>query len=125
MFGLTNQEIALLIVRMVVGSVFVLHGSQKVFGWFGGPGLNGFASWLGTLGIPAWLAYVSAFSELIGGLMILVGFMAPLAAFFLAINMLVAIYLVHLPHGYFTQNNGFEYPLNLLFLCLAIIFGYW
>jgi len=120
----TNQEIALFIVRFVVGSVFILHGAQKVFGIFGGSGLAGFANWLRTLGIPAWLGYVSAFVELVGGVMVLAGIFAPAAAAVLAVNMAAAIYLVHLPNGYFVQSGGWEYSFNLILLCVAIIFGY-
>jgi putative oxidoreductase len=120
---LRNKELALFLVRLVVGSVFVLHGGQKVFGWLGGPGLTGFVTWLGTLGVPAWLGYVAAFVELVGGCMVLFGIAAEIGALFLAIQMAVAIYLVHWPHGYFVQNNGFEYPLSLIVLCLAIIVG--
>lgn len=122
MFG-NNQALALFIVRLVVGSVFILHGSQKVFGLFGGPGLEGFAKWLSTLGIPAVLAYAGAFIELLGGIAILFGIAAQVGAIAVAADMLVAIYLVHWSHGYFIQNNGFEYALNLILLCVAIIIG--
>lgn len=118
-----NPALALFMVRAVVGSVFVLHGSQKVFGILGGPGLYGYAAWLATLGIPSWLAYVGAFAELIGGLMVLLGIAPQLGAVVLMGDMITAIYLVHLPHGYFIQNNGWEYPFNLILLCLAIIIG--
>lgn len=121
--ALQNKDAALLLVRIIVGSTFIAHGSQKVFGAFSGPGLVGFAQWIGTLGLPSWLGYVSAFGELLGGLMVLTGFMAELGAFVLVINMAVAIGLVHWKHGYFVQNNGYEYPLNLLLLCIAIIIG--
>lgn len=122
MFG-THPELALFIIRLMLGSTFILHGSQKVFGLFGGPGLAGFAGWLATLGIPAWLAYLGAILELTGGISVIFGIATQLGAFFLACDMIVAIYLVHLSHGYFIQNNGFEYPFNLILICIALILG--
>ena len=122
MFG-NNAALALFIVRFVVGSVFILHGSQKVLGLFGGPGLQGFAQWLSTLGVPNIFAYLGALSEFIGGLMVLLGIATEMGALLLATDMAVAIYLVHLHSGYFSQNGGFEYPLNLILLCIALIIG--
>ena len=118
-----NYELALLIVRVVVGSIFVLHGAQKVFGLFGGPGLAGFATWLAPMGVPTWLAYSAALSELVAGTMVLLGIAAELGACMIIVQMAVAIYLVHWPHGYFIQDNGFEYALNSMALCVAIIVG--
>jgi len=115
--------IALFLVRLVLGSTFILHGMQLVFGWLGGPGLTGFSKWLGTLGIPAILAYAGAFSELIGGLLVLLGIYTEFGALLIAATMMTAICLVHLKKGYFSQNGGFEYPLNLMILCLALIIG--
>lgn len=118
-----NPELALFIVRLMLGSTFALHGAQKVFGLFGGPGLQGFAGWVHTLGVPLWLGYVGALAEFIAGCMVLFGIAAEVGAVILAIDMAVAMYLVHLPHGYFIQNNGFEYPLNLIIACAAVIIG--
>lgn len=116
-------DCALLLVRIVVGSTFVMHGLQKVFGFFGGSGVAGFTGWLATLGIPVWLSTLAACGELLGGLGVLFGVLPGLAAAGLICIMIGAIYLVHGGKGYFGQNNGFEYPLNLLLLCLAIIIG--
>lgn len=122
MFG-NNYDLALFFVRLALGSTFTMHGLQLVFGLFGGPGLNGFSSWLGTLGVPWILAYAGAFSELIGGLLVLLGIYTQVGAILIAGTMFTAICLVHLKHGYFAENKGFEYPLNLLLLCIAIILG--
>lgn len=123
-FGIErNPDLALFIVRLVVGSIFVLHGAQKVFGLFGGPGLKGFAAWIGSLGLPIVLGYVGAIAEFIGGVMVLLGIAPQLGAAVLAVDMMFAIYLVHGGKGYFIQNGGFEYPLNLILLCIAIIVG--
>lgn len=114
---------ALLLVRLVVGSIFVAHGAQKVFGLFGGPGLENFVAWATSLGLPVVLAYLAPFAEFIGGLMLLLGIVPELGALITIPVMIGAIVLVHKGHGYFMQNGGFEYPLNLIFLAIAIIIG--
>lgn len=116
-------DLALLLVRIVVGSTFVMHGLQKVFGLFGGSGLIGFTGWLATIGVPVWLSTLAAYTELLGGISVLLGIFSKLGAAGLICVMIGAIYLVHGSKGYFGQDNGFEYPLNLLLLCLAIIIG--
>lgn len=117
------QSYSLLVVRLVVGSVFILHGAQKVFGLFGGSGLNGFASWIASMGIPAFLGHIAAFSELLAGLMIFFGIATEIGALLVLPIMKVAIYFVHGKNGYFIQNEGYEYALNLLLLAVALIIG--
>lgn len=117
------QSYALWILRLVLGSVFFLHGAQKLFGWFGGPGMNGFINWIGTLGVNSFFAHLAAMAEFIGGCLMLLGIATELGALMISPVMIGAIYLVHLPHGYFIQNNGFEYTLNLILLALAVIIG--
>ena len=114
---------ALLLIRITVGSTFLAHGSQKVFGLFGGPGLRNFAAWLTTLQVPHWLSYLAALSELIGGCLILLGIATELGALLIIPIMGGAIFLVHWNKGYFLQDGGFEYPLNLLLFAIAIIIG--
>ncbi|HZW60897.1 MAG TPA: DoxX family protein [Candidatus Babeliales bacterium] len=118
-----QPQLGMFIVRLVVGSTFVLHGGQKVFGWFGGPGLDGYIDYVTSMGAAPFWGYLSAFGEFFGGLMVLIGIAAELGALIIALDMLWAIFMVHWPHGYFIQDHGFEYPLNLLLLCLALIFG--
>lgn len=69
---------ALAVIRIMLGLIFIAHGSQKVFGLFGGPGLAGFATWLGTYGLPPVLAYLAAFAEFIGGALLVTGYFAKL-----------------------------------------------
>ncbi len=114
---------ALLIVRVMLGIIFIAHGGQKVMGWFCGSGLEGFASWIGTFGIPTYLAYAAAFAEFIGGWLLLAGIAAELGALMVICVMLGAVFIVHWNHGFFMQNNGFEYPLSLVFFSLAILIG--
>jgi putative oxidoreductase len=111
----------LLFLRIGLGVVFFAHGSQKVFGWFGGPGLAATVGFMGQMGIPAPLAYLAAFTEFFGGLGVLLGLLTRTAALGLAITMLVAIFRVHLPHGFFADKQGFEYPFALLMIALALI----
>lgn len=118
-----QRGIALALVRITLGSIFFLHGAQKVFGWFGGSGLKGFVAWSSTIGIPSWLAYVAAFAELFGGILLFTGVAAEIGAL-LSIGVMVgAVVAVHWSHGYFAQAGGFEYPLNLILFSLAVILG--
>ncbi len=114
---------ALFIVRLTLGSIFILHGGQKVLGWFGGSGLQGFVNWASGMGVPTIFAYLAAFAEFFGGIMLFFGIFPELGATMIIPVMLGAVFLVHWKSGYFIQNNGFEYPLNLIFLLIAIIIG--
>lgn len=118
-----SQGWALTILRLVLGSIFILHGGQKVFGLFGGPGLEGFVAWIGTMGVPEWLAYLAAFAELIGGAMMFLGIAAEIGALLTMGVMIGAVIVVHWPNGYFGQNGGFEYPFNLALFALAVVVG--
>jgi putative oxidoreductase len=124
MIGRIKQmSLGLLIVRLALGSIFFLHGAQKVLGWFGGPGLQGFVAWTSTLGIPTPLGYLAAFAEFIGGILLFTGIAAELGALMVIPVMIGAVFAVHWSHGYFAQNGGFEYPFNLIIFALAIMVG--
>ncbi len=112
---------ALLAIRLLVGTTFALHGSQKVLGLFDGPGLAGFAHYITTLGLPAMLGYVAALVEFCCGIALALGILPQLVALLLIPVMVVAIWKVHVRHGFFGQNGGFEYPLNLIILLIVII----
>jgi len=113
----------LLLLRLVVGLLFAAHGAQKAFGWFGGPGMAGVTGFMASLGfrMPRLWAWQLMLAELAGGLALAVGFLTPLAALALAIDMLVAIALVKWPNGFFSQNNGYEFELVLLAVPVALI----
>ncbi len=117
------QAWALFIVRQILGITFLAHGGQKVFGWFGGPGLTGFAQWLSSLNVSPWLAYTGAFSEFLGAVLLILGIIPELGALLVMGVMVAAIILVHGKQGYFIQDNGFEYALNLLLFSLVSIVG--
>jgi putative oxidoreductase len=107
----------------MLGIIFIAHGGQKVLGLFGGPGLEGFAQWSATMGIPGWLAHLGAFAEFIGGILLFAGIASELGALMVIGVMLGAVWFVHWNHGFFIQNGGFEYPLSLIVFATAIVIG--
>jgi putative oxidoreductase len=115
-------DVGFLILRLVVGAVFIGHGAQKLFGWFGGHGLSGTAQFMGSLGLrPAhfWAAVV-AFAELVGGLLIALGFLGPVGPALVLAVMLVAILAVHWTKGFWNANGGLEFPLVLGTVAVAL-----
>jgi putative oxidoreductase len=119
------MAIGLLILRLFVGLTLAAHGAQKLFGWFGGYGLTGTGGFLEQLGFfPGKRhALFAGLAELVGGLFLALGFATPLAATLIISVMFVAIATVHLKHGFFNHNQGYEYNLTLAIvaLCVAII----
>jgi len=116
-------DTAVLILRVCLGIVFVAHGAQVAFGMFGGPGIEGFSNALSGLGFkPAvFWAYIGAYTELIGGLFLMAGFLTRIAAAFIFIFIVVAAFKVHLAKGFFIQNGGFEYNFVIACICLALM----
>ena len=110
------SSLGLLILRIVIGGTFMAHGSQKLFGWFDGPGLSGTTSMMEGLGLePALLlAILSGCGEFFGGLFLFLGLLTRPFAIVLMINMIVAIFSVHISHGFFITSGGYEYALVLL-----------
>jgi putative oxidoreductase len=105
----------------MIAVVFLFHGSQKLFGAFGGPGLEGFAGWLASINVPAPTlnAYLAAGAEFFGGAALLLGLGTRLAVLPLVITMIVAIVMVH-PDAFSARNNGMEYPLTLAVTLVGI-----
>jgi len=97
------------------------HGSQKLFGWFGGSGLRATGGFFGNLGFraPVLLALLAGLGE-VGGLAFAAGFLTPLAAFGIAVVMVTAIGSVHWSKGFFNGNGGYEFNLLLLGVALAV-----
>lgn len=119
---LRAADLALLILRVGLGVVFIAHGCQKVFGWFGGHGLAGTVAMMhGRLGIPVPLAYIASFTELLGGLAVLLGLFTRMGALGIAVVMSVAIATVHWKNGFFLDKQGFEYPFALLCMALSLV----
>ncbi|KRW59829.1 DoxX family protein [Pseudomonas sp. TTU2014-080ASC] len=111
------------LLRILVGIIFVAHGGQKLFGLFGGYGLEGTGQWMESIGLTPgyYLAMLSGAAEFFGGLALIVGLLARPAALALTFTMLVAIVKVHLANGLFMSNNGYEFALALMAASLAIL----
>jgi putative oxidoreductase len=118
------QRLAVLMLRLLLGFVFVMHGSQKLLGAFGGGGVAGFAGVLNKVGIEPHvpLAWAVAITEFVGGICVFFGFLTRFWAAGLAIDMGVALLKVHLANGFFISKNGFELVLTLGILALAVVF---
>ena len=119
----TRAGYGLTIVRILVGIIFVAHGSQKLFGAFGGYGLEGTGQYMASLGLtPGYLmALLSGSAEFFGGLGLVVGLLARPAALVLAATLVVAIFSVHISNGLFMSNNGYEFALALLGGVVAVL----
>ena len=114
------HDLGLLTLRLMGGSVFLFHGAQKLFGAFGGHGLEGFAGYLESLGVPfpAVSAFLAATTELLGGLALVLGLGQRLLALPLTFTMLVAAFTAH--SGFAATAGGNEYPLTLAALALGL-----
>ena len=119
----TDAGWAPLALRVPVGIIRIAHGGQKLFGLFGGYGLDGMGQWMDSVGIhPGHLmALLAGSAEFFGGLALLLGLLVRPAAAVVAFTMLVAILSVHLSHGLFMANNGYEYALALLAVTVALL----
>ena len=108
------QPLALLVMRLTLGAVMIGHGSPKVFG-----GLHHHAQFIASLGLPAWTAYLSAFAEFFGGVLVLLGLFTRVAALAICIDLSVAIVKVDIHRG---LVGGYELSLSLAALAFALIF---
>lgn len=125
---LTRNDWAPAIARLVLGLVILPHGLQKLFGMFGGPGWNGFIGFM-TQGmhVPYPLAVLAILAETAGALALILGFLGRVGAFGVAVNMLVATFLVHAPNGFFMnwggnqKGEGFEYHILAVGLALIVM----
>jgi putative oxidoreductase len=118
------MSLGLLVLRVVVGALFVGHGTQKLFGWFGGHGLDGTGAWMGSLGFRRgrfWAA-VAGLAESLGGLLLALGFLTPLAAAAIVGVMTTAVLAVHLRNGVWNSDGGYELPLVYATAATAIAF---
>jgi putative oxidoreductase len=121
----TDRSLGLLALRVPVGIIFMAHGAQKLFGWFGGYGLEGTGGFFASLGIePGFLmALLAGSAEFFGGFALIAGLLVRPAAAALAFTMLVAIFAVHFEGGLFLANNGYEFALALLAAAVALLFN--
>ena len=118
----SDAGVAALALRVPVGIILAAHGAQKLFGWFGGYGLEGTGQWMASIGLePGYLmALLAGSAEFFGGLALVLGLLTRPAAAVSAFTMLVAIFSVHFEHGLFLTNNGYEYALTLFAATVAI-----
>ncbi|AUD78816.1 DoxD-like family protein [Kangiella profundi] len=114
-FFVQNQSWAPLVIRIPLGIIFMAHGAQKLFGWFGGYGLEGTGQWLASVGFePGYImALLAGSAEFFGGLALVLGLLTRPAAIVTAFTMLMAM-TVHIGNGLFVSNNGYEFALILL-----------
>lgn len=119
----TDNSFAGLALRVPAGIIFMAHGAQKLFGSFGGYGLEGTGQWMASIGLePGFLMALGAGSaEFFGGLAILLGVLTRPASAVLAFTMIVAILAVHINNGLFISNNGYEFGLALLAISIALL----
>jgi len=123
----TNWDVSLLILRVVLGIVFFPHGAQKMLGWWGGGGFEGTMGYFTGQGVPYVLALLAILAEFLGSLGLIVGLLTRVAAFGITCVMVVAIFMVHLPNGFFMNwsgkqaGEGFEYHLLVLAITVVLM----
>lgn len=114
-----------LALRVPVGIIFAAHGAQKLFGWFGGYGLEGTGQFFASIGLnPGYLMALAAGAvEFFGGLALVLGLLVRPAAAGLSFAMLIAIFAVHIGKGFFVDKGGYEYALALFAASLSLLFS--
>ena len=115
-------NIGLLIIRLVIGLLFVGHGAQKLFGWFGGYRLKGTGGWFESIGMKPGitLALIAGLAEFVGGILFALGLLTPVAGILIAGTMAMAIIKVHAANGLWNTSNGYEFNLTLLAVAIGV-----
>jgi putative oxidoreductase len=125
----TSNNAGLTIMRLVLGTVFLAHGSQKLLGWFGGFGFSGTMKMFESVGMPGALAFLIIMTEFFAGLGLLFGLFTRIAALGIVGLMLGAISMVHFQNGFFMnwmgnqKGEGFEYHLLAIAIALGLVIG--
>ena len=119
----SNAGLAPLALRVPVGIIFMAHGAQKLFGWFGGRGLEATGKFMASLGLEpgVLMAGLAGGAEFFGGLALVLGLLVRPAAAALGVTMLVAIFGVHFSNGLFISKNGYEFALALLAASVSLL----
>jgi putative oxidoreductase len=124
LFATSNDHVVALL-RLVLGIVFFAHGAQQFHGWFHGYGFHSMMRFYEGVGIPAFFAALAIFTMFLGGIGLIVGLLARIAAAGIAVTMLVAVYMVHLPVGFFMNwygtQKGEGYEFHLLAIAIAVL----
>ena len=120
----TDNQLASLALRLPAGIIFAAHGAQKLFGWFGGYGLEGTGQFMASQGLEpgVLMALLAGSAEFFGGLALIFGVLVRPAAAVLAFTMLIAGVVVHGSAGLFLSNGGYEFALALFSASLALVF---
>lgn len=125
-FFKSENDYVFTFLRVILGITIFAHGAQKLLGWWGGYGFEGTMGFMTqALGIPALFAFLAIVFEFFGGIALIIGLGTRLNAFAIGMIMLVAIFTVHLQHGFFlggTEGSGIEFNLALLAISVAIMF---
>jgi putative oxidoreductase len=119
----TNAGWAPLAVRIPVGIIFIAHGAQKLFGAFGGYGLEATGQAFASMGLNpgSLMALLAGSAEFFGGVLLVAGFLVRPAGALLAFTMVVAIFAAHFKSGLFLSNGGYEYALALLAVSVSLL----
>ena len=119
-----SRDLGLFLIRLAVAVVFIFHGAQKLFGWFGGPGLEKTAGFFeqGGSPLPQVSAVLAGAAEFVGGLSMLLGIAMRILILPTIFTMLVAIFHVHWDKGYSLEHGGYEFPLTLALVMLGLVF---
>ena len=123
----TSNDVAFTILRFVLGVVFFAHGAQKMLGWFGGFGFHATMGFFTHMGMPAPVAFLVICTEFFGGLGLIVGLLTRVAALGIGGEMIGAIFIVHLPNGFFMnwfgnqKGEGVEYHLLVIAMAAALL----
>lgn len=117
-----SMDIGLLTVRLVIGLLFIGHGAQKMFGWFGGYGLKGTGGWLESIGVKpgVLMAFIVALFEIVGGLSFTLGLWLPVGAALIVITMIGGIVTVHGKNGLWATAGGYEYNVVLIAIAVGV-----
>ena len=117
-----SMNSALLILRLVMGLGIAAHGAQKLFGWFGGGGINGTGRFFEDVGSRpgSRFAVAAGLGEFLGGLLLVFGFLGPIGPALILSVMLAAIFSVHKGHGFFAVTNGAELPILYIVGALTV-----
>ncbi|WP_104402656.1 DoxX family protein [Vibrio penaeicida] len=119
----SNAGFATLALRIPIGIILIAHGAQKLFGWFGGYGLEGTGQWMASIGLApgVLMAFLAGSAEFFGGLFLVLGLLTRPAALVTAFTMVIAIFSVHFENGLFLSNNGYEFGLALLAASVSLV----
>ncbi|MBC5824708.1 MAG: DoxX family protein [Candidatus Eremiobacteraeota bacterium] len=116
-------DAVLLLLRLALAVVMFAHGAQKMLGWFGGAGFSGTMAFMTSSHIPAFLALIVMIVEFFGSIMLVLGLLTRLWALGIAIDMLVAVMMVHLPNGFFMNWTGQQHGEGFEFHIFPIVIG--